>query len=414
MKKTLITAALGLALPMAAIADDPDKHGPVLFGYMQIAGSQQFGTGGPEGIVFSGNRIRLGVKGQAVRGVDYFFHYKWDRLWQSSPYNTSYNNGQGFALPGANAGVQDAYLDIHLLPYLSGQVGKYRIPLGLERVQYSGAQLPFIQRSMTQPLGGNRSIGVMLHSPDLYRTKAYYAVGIFDNNSVDVGSAFNSYNVALPVGGGQTQVGGIMANGSGRYLFSAMVGYRPSPMFNVALSGAQAGGAQMYTLNGVRVPAAKNITAWTIGVDGNIHGLKYLAEYAAVNSYGGIEGLGASDWYVAGLANLHEMHLTPDWLDLEPAIRFESFQVGGNAGLAAVTKAARVKSIAGLVNGATLNNLTLGMNYYFNAKNPHAAKVQLNYVIPSRTGDWRAAGNGAGPGNGYLYNTLVVQFQTAF
>ena len=72
----------------------------------------------------------------------------------------------------------------------------------------------------------------------------------------------------------------------------------------------------------------------------------------------------ASDWYVAGLANLHEIHLTPDWLDLEPAIRFEQFQVGGNAGLAAVTNAARVKSIAGLVNGATLNNLTLGMNYY--------------------------------------------------
>ncbi|MCL5979502.1 MAG: OprO/OprP family phosphate-selective porin [Gammaproteobacteria bacterium] len=414
MKKTLITAALGLALPTVAIADDPDKHQPVLFGYMQIAGSQQFGTGGPEGMVFSGNRIRLGVKGQAVRGVDYFFHYKWDRLWQSSILNSTYNNGQGFALPGANAGVQDAYLDIHLHPYLSAQAGKYRIPLGLERVQYSGSGLPFIQRSMTQSLGGNRSIGVMLHSPNLYKTKAYYAVGIFDNHSVDAGSAFNSYNVALPVGGGQTQVGGVMSNGSGRYLFSAMVGYRPSSMFNVALSGARADAAQLYTLNGVRVPAAKNVSAWTIGVDGNIHGLKYLAEYAAVSSYGGIEGLGATDWYVAALANLHEMHLTPDWLDLEPAIRFEQFQVGSNAGLAAVTKAARVTSMAGLVNGATLDNLTLGVNYYWNPKNPNAAKVQLNYVIPSRSSAWRAAGRNIGPGNGYVYNTMVVQFQTAF
>ncbi len=414
MKKTLITAALGLALPTVAIADDPDKHQPVLFGYMQIAGSQQFGTGGPEGMVFSGNRIRLGVKGQAVRGVDYFFHYKWDRLWQSSILNSTYNNGQGFALPGANAGVQDAYLDIHLHPYLSAQAGKYRIPLGLERVQISGWGLPFIQRSMTQSLGGNRSIGVMLHSPGVYTAKTYYAVGIFDNHSVDPGSAFNSYNVALPVGGGQTQVGGIMSNGSGRYLISAMLGRHWSPMFNVALSGARADAAQLYTLNGVRVPAAKEITAWTVGVNGNIHGLKYLAEYAAVNSYGGIEGLGVTDWYVAGLANLHEMHLTPDWLDLEPAIRFEQFQVGSNAGLAAVTKAARVTSMAGLVNGATLNNLTLGVNYYWNPKNPHAAKVQLNYVIPSRSSAWRAAGRNIGPGNGYVYNTMVVQFQTAF
>ncbi|MCE5388350.1 MAG: porin, partial [Acidithiobacillus sp.] len=124
------------------------------------------------------------------------------------------------------------------------------------------------------------------------------------------------------------------------------------------------------------------------------------AEYSQVNGYQGVGGLNASDWYVALAANLHQMTLTPSWLDIEPAVRFERFDWNYNG------------------NKAYLNNTTIGVNYSVDPSNPYAARVQLNYVIPTQGSAFRAAYTsgdfGAVPTNGYIYNTLALQFQAGF
>jgi hypothetical protein len=395
MKKNLIALAVAAAIiaPVSAVAADNSTDnantGPVVFGYAQITGSQEFGTGGSQGLIFGAHRIRLGFKGEAVPGVNYYFQYKWDGAWQSSPLNSTFGIG---AIPGSASGVQDAYINFAFIPEVQLQVGKFRIPVGLERTEVSGNELMFIQRSMNQSLGANRSAGVMFHSPNLMNTGVYYSLGIFDNHSLDGNDAFNSGNVALPVGAGQTQVGGILSNGSGQYLFGGMLGYKMGPLLNVELSGARAAAAQ-YTV----LPASKEIDSWNVGAGGGLLGLKYMAEYSAVTSYQGFEGANAQDWYVALAANLHQMTLTPDWLDIEPAVRYESFRYRYGA------------------FDSTLGNTTLGVNYYVNPNNPYAARVQLNYVIPNGGAAWRARGSNNYPAsNGYLYNTLALQFQAGF
>ncbi len=343
MKKNLIALAVAAAIiaPVSAIAADSSNAntGPTVFGYAQITGSQQFGTGGSQGLVFGAHRIRLGFKGEAVPGVSYYFQYKWDGAWQSTPLNNTLGIG---AIPGSSSGVQDAYINFAFIPEVQLQVGKFRIPVGLERTQVSGNELMFIQRSMNQSLGANRSAGVMFHSPDLMNTGVYYSLGIFDNHE---------------------------------------------------LSGARAAAAQ-YMVN---IPASKEIDSWNVGANGGLMGLKYMAEYSAVTSYQGIEGANAQDWYVALAANLHQMTLTPDWLDVEPAVRYESFRYRYGA------------------FDSTLGNTTIGVNYYVNPNNPYAARVQLNYVIPNGGAAWRALGSNNYPAsNGYLYNTLALQFQAGF
>ncbi len=68
--------------------------------------------------------------------------------------------------------------------------------------------------------------------------------------------------------------------------------------------------------------------------------------------------------------------------------------------------------------GSGLNNYTIGLNYYVNPNNPHAAEVQLNYIVPSGAGNFRKAyatgSYGAIPANAYIYNTLALQFQAGF
>ena len=429
MKKNLVAFAVVAAVlvPGAAFAADSSAkdNGPVLYGYAQITGSQQFGTGGPEGLIFGAHRIRLGVKGEATPGVTYNFQYKWDGAWMSGGSLA----GASALFPGVNgeSGVQDAWINFGFIPEVQLKVGKFRVPVGLERTQYSGNDLWFIQRSMNQSLGADRSAGAMFHSSDVLNTGIYYSLGIFDNHSLDGNNAFTLFgngnptgyaNVGVPFGGpnihpvstnskvfgapslpadassGQNTVGGVLSNGTGKYLFAGMVGYKLNPLLNVELSGARAD-----TL--LAGPGfANSITSWNVGADGGLMGLKYMAEYSHVTSYQGIGGLNANDWYVALAANLHQMTLTPDWLDIEPAVRFERFDWNYNG------------------SKMYLNNTTIGVNYSFNPNNPYAARVQLNYVIPTQGAAFRTAYKagdyGTIPTNGYIYNTLALQFQAGF
>jgi len=318
MKKNLVAFAVAAAVlvPGVALAADSSNAdtGPVLYGYGQITASQQFGTGGPEGIAFGGHRVRLGVKGEAVPGVSYMFQYKWDGL---------YDNKNSGPYSQGNSGVQKVWLNFDFIPAMQVKIGKFRAPIGMERTQFSGNDLWFIQRSMNQSLGANYVAGIMFHSPNVMNTGLYYSAGIFNNQSYN-GDAFGGTStspfgpnqLSSPFGAGQGSVGGVETNGSGHYLFAGMVGYKLNPLLNVELSGGRADVKNYFG-------SPKQVDSWNVGVRGGMMGLKYMAEYSHVNSYQGIAGLRASDWYVALAANLHEMTLTP--FDIEPAVRFERF-----------------------------------------------------------------------------------------
>ncbi|MCE5360841.1 MAG: hypothetical protein JJ714_07665, partial [Acidithiobacillus sp.] len=425
--------AAALLVPAFAFADDSSdtaKTGPILYGYAQITGSQQFATStngspsGSNGLVFGANRIRLGVKGEAVTGVTYNIMAGWDNavIGGNNANNTSIsgystnqlNNGLG---NGGNASILDAWINYAPVPFAQLEVGKFKQPVGNEYVDTQGNALPFILRSMSQSLLPGRSAGAMIHGENVMDSGIGYAVAIADASSLDYGSAYNwLVSGSNPFGSGQ---GGFL-NGGGQYLASARLTYDfMGPLLKAEISGSRMSlptTASAAVSNGVglsygapapTVPNVDSLYTWNVGVHGGLMGIKYAAGYTNLHTgttRNGEPGFRAQDWNVGLAANLYEMTLLPSWLDLEPAVRFDSFSINDYSGY-----------------DAKLDNTTVGLNYYVNPNNPHAAEIQVNYIIPTaRDGKFGTGtpggvfgGNGA-PINGMAYNTLMLQFQAGF
>ena len=98
-----------------------------------------------------------------------------------------FGSGSGTSSSAGNvAFVQDAYLNARLWPELQFQVGKFKEPVGLERLQ-SGANLLFVERGYPTQLLPNRDVGLQLHG-ELLDGSLNYAVGVF-NGTANGGSA---------------------------------------------------------------------------------------------------------------------------------------------------------------------------------------------------------------------------------
>lgn len=84
--------------------------------------------------------------------------------------------------------LQDAWLDVNYSPKLRVRVGKFKSPVGLERLQ-SATALAFVERAYPTALVPNRDVGVMLHG-NLAGGVVAYAAGVFngapDGGSVDL------------------------------------------------------------------------------------------------------------------------------------------------------------------------------------------------------------------------------------
>lgn len=81
--------------------------------------------------------------------------------------------------------VQDAYVTAKLWPEFQIQVGKFKEPVGLERLQ-SGANMLFIERGFPTQLAPNRDVGIQVQG-DLWNSRLSYQAGIF-NGVADGGS----------------------------------------------------------------------------------------------------------------------------------------------------------------------------------------------------------------------------------
>lgn len=76
--------------------------------------------------------------------------------------------------------ILDAYADIHPWAWLRLRIGKFKGPVGLERLQ-SDADLPLLERSLDQNLSAVRDVGLLLWG-DVGGGVAQYTLGIVDGS----------------------------------------------------------------------------------------------------------------------------------------------------------------------------------------------------------------------------------------
>jgi len=105
------------------------------------------------------------------------------------------------------ARANDAYMEIAFAPGLSLQAGKFKMPVGLERLR-GGTSLTIAERSLATQLVPNRDVGLQLYG-DLGDGKISYAVGVFNgvadavtgDGDTDDGKEFAARFFSHPFGG---------------------------------------------------------------------------------------------------------------------------------------------------------------------------------------------------------------------
>jgi phosphate-selective porin OprO/OprP len=144
-----------------------------LHGYIQADGRFHLDDHSPANNTFLLRRVRPIIEGSVYDKFDY-------RLM------TDFGSGNASGSTSANnALIDDAYVNARFWPQFQVQVGKYKSPVGLERLQ-STAELLFVENGYATQLTPNYDTGVMIHNT-LFNTPINYAVGVF-NGAVDGGS----------------------------------------------------------------------------------------------------------------------------------------------------------------------------------------------------------------------------------
>src|SRR5258708_4319939 len=144
-----------------------------IHGYMQADARFYLNEHHPAYDTFLLRRIRPIIEGNVYDRFDY-------RLM------LDFGSGNGSSSSaGNNALLDDAYVNARLWPDLQIQVGKYKSPVGLERLQ-STAELLFIETGFATQLTPNYDLGAEIHN-SLFNSPVNYAIGIF-NGAADAGS----------------------------------------------------------------------------------------------------------------------------------------------------------------------------------------------------------------------------------
>jgi phosphate-selective porin OprO/OprP len=126
-----------------------------LGGWIQLDGRAYFGDN-------SGNNTFLVRRARPILDVTFFDF--WDFRLQVD-----------FAQ--SNLTLFDAYTDFHPFKWLRLRAGKFKTPVGLERLQF-GPGMEFLERGYPTALVPNRDVGVMLHG-ELWSGVLIYQVGAF-------------------------------------------------------------------------------------------------------------------------------------------------------------------------------------------------------------------------------------------
>jgi phosphate-selective porin OprO/OprP len=125
---------------------------------LQLDNRTYLGTGaGPDIDTLVARRVRPTFSGTIYHYIDFMFRPDF---------------GQG------TTAIYDAYAQLNYLPWANLRVGKFKPPVGLERLQ-SDDDTTFNERGLPSDLGPQRDIGYQL-SADLFKKRANYAVGVFN------------------------------------------------------------------------------------------------------------------------------------------------------------------------------------------------------------------------------------------
>jgi phosphate-selective porin OprO and OprP len=107
-------------------------------------------------------------------------------VYEKFDYRLMFDFASGVSLSAANNGsLLDAYGDLRLYPEFNIRAGKFKEPVGLERLQ-SWNNLLFVERGFPTQLLPNRDVGVMIHG-ELFDGHLNYQLGVF-NGTADGGS----------------------------------------------------------------------------------------------------------------------------------------------------------------------------------------------------------------------------------
>jgi phosphate-selective porin OprO/OprP len=131
---------------------------------LQLRGYVQF-----DGRFFSSDESRLAVDNFLLRRVRPIFAGTLGRHFE---FQIMPDFGVGTTV------LQDAWLDVNYSPKARVRVGKFKSPVGLERLQ-SATAISFVERAYPTAIVPNRDVGVMLHG-DLAGGVVAYAAGLLD------------------------------------------------------------------------------------------------------------------------------------------------------------------------------------------------------------------------------------------
>ena len=151
---------------------------------LQLRGYVQF-----DGRFFPGDQGRLAVDNFLLRRVRPIFA---GTLGRHFDFQIMPDFGAGTTV------LQDAWLDVNYSPKARVRVGKFKSPVGLERLQ-SATAITFVERAYPTAIVPNRDVGVMLHG-DLAGGVVAYAAGLVDG-APDGGSVDLDLNDGKDVAG---------------------------------------------------------------------------------------------------------------------------------------------------------------------------------------------------------------------
>jgi phosphate-selective porin OprO and OprP len=209
---------------------------------------------------------RAFVGGEDIKGNDTFLLRRVrpifeGAVWKQFEYRLLLDFGSGITSGNGNNGfLQDGYVNFHRWDEAQLQLGKFKEPVGLERLQ-SGANLLFIERGLPMQLVPNRDVGAQLHG-QLWDKTVSYAIGVFngveDGGSGDIETTDDGKDIAARLfvhPFGRTQFQPLQNLGIG---IAATHGDRTGALRNYSTAGQQ---TWFRWRTGAGTAAAPNVTA---------------------------------------------------------------------------------------------------------------------------------------------------------
>jgi len=307
------------------------------------------------------------------------------------------------------AQLVDGYARVRLLPEIGFQIGKFKSPVGLERLRGS-ANLTFVERALPTNVAPNRDMGLQMVG-EVKQGVVAYAIGVFDGAN-DGSSIDGDTNKAKDV--------------AARVFLLPFKSNNTSPLQGLGFGFAVTGGEQDGALPGYKTTAQQTFFTYSSSAVADGQRYRYSPQaYFFYNSFGFLteyisseqwvkkadvrEKVRNTSWQVAGSYILTGEKATygslspkkpfdpkaKTWGAMEVAARYSQLDIADDAftyGFADITKSA-----------SKAKELAVGFNWYFNK----FAKLQIDYGYTTFDG-------GSAKGDRNTEKVVLSRVQIAF